>query len=387
MGGRLPGGGATLGRTLLGLATSLGLCAAACGQGQAPGAVGSDAASSRRVAREQQRRLLDPLREGLRRTLTPGRSWQLLGLSGGGQWGAFGAGFMKGWTERGTRPEFRVVTGTSTGSLIATFAFLGPSHDEALRDAYLGIRGDQDIFDSRFLLTAVFRDALATTGPLRRRLERFITPDVVAAVAREGARGRRLFVGAVDLDRGLFKPWDLTAIAGPGGEGARRLYIDALMASAAIPVAFPPVGIEGATYVDGGVRRNVFIQVATEEVKRARNAGAEPEEPTVYALVNGTLDVGSLAVKRRVLDIARRSVDILLDESTEGNLLRMYLQAQRAGLAFQMTRIPPGACDAIGSAENRFDPALMHCLYDEGRRFARDGASPWVSEPPLEDGP
>src|SRR6266699_1378673 len=155
----------------------------------------------------------------------------ILALSGGGQGGAFGAGFLKGWTERAAeprRPEFRIVTGTSTGSLIATFAFLGPAFDDEVRDAYLTIRGDGDVFQDRFLPTALlFDDSLSTTGPLRERLERFITPEVVAAVAAEARKGRLLLVGTVDLEAAQFVPLDLTAIAGVGGEEARRNYIDA----------------------------------------------------------------------------------------------------------------------------------------------------------------
>jgi predicted acylesterase/phospholipase RssA len=277
-----------------------------------------------------------------------------------------------------------VVTGTSTGSLIATFAFLGPAHDDEVRNAYLGIRGDHDVFDKRFLLTALFSDGLATTGPLRRRLETFITPAIVAAVARERDRGRRLYVGAVDIDQGIFQPWDLTEIASAGGEAARRRYIDTLMASAAIPVAFSPITIDGVTYVDGGVRRNIFLQLITEEVRRKRVAGEGVGEATVYALVNGTLNVGAKRVKKRLLDVARRSVDILLDESTDGNLFRIHLQAQKEGLRFLMTRIPPDMCGAVGSPEDQFDPALMACLYADGRRFAREDQSPWREEPPLE---
>jgi len=54
----------------------------------------------------------------------------ILIVSGGGDWGAFGAGFLKGWKKVPTqhplaKPEFDAVTGVSTGALIAPFAFLG----------------------------------------------------------------------------------------------------------------------------------------------------------------------------------------------------------------------------------------------------------------------
>jgi predicted acylesterase/phospholipase RssA len=117
--------------------TALLGCGDRSGGSKEPGASGAEA----RFARERQVEALAPAREALRRSLsTPGRV-QVLALSGGGQWGAFGAGFLKGWTQAGDRPaEFQVVTGTSTGSLQATFAFLGRDYDDRLGRAYLDIR-------------------------------------------------------------------------------------------------------------------------------------------------------------------------------------------------------------------------------------------------------
>jgi predicted acylesterase/phospholipase RssA len=263
---------------------------------------------------------------------------------------------------------------------------LGPDCDDALGEAYLSIRGDADIFSDNKILGFIFGDALSSTAPLRKRLDRSITPQMIAKVAEEARQGRRLYVGSVGLDDGTFKPWDLTAIALQGGEAARQRYIDALMASTAIPVAFPPMVIDGVAYVDGGTRRNIFLQVVAEEAERLkRNEASAPTRTTVYSLVNGMLDVGHQNVKRKVLDIAKRSVDILLDESTGGNLFRIYLLAQKKGFEFQMAKIPPKACPVEGSAENQFDPNLMKCLYAEGVRYARDEAEPWKNEPPFED--
>jgi len=335
------------------------------------------------VAQKQE---VQTLRAALRRSLATEGPWRALSLSGGGQWGAFGAGFMKGWTERGDRPQFDVVTGTSTGSLIATFAFLGPDYDDQLGEAYLSIQGDGDIFKKRFALLVPFSVSLYTTGPLRQRLEGTITADILGDVATQGETGRQLFVGAVDIDRGVFRPFNLTAIAARGGEDARQDYIDALMASTAIPVAFPPVAIDGATYVDGGVRRNIFLEAATAELGQMQSDEDSERDATVYSLVNGTLNVGHKDIRRRVLDIARRSTDVLLDESTDGNLLRIFLQAQKEEITFLMTLIPSDICDVEGSPENQFDPDLMRCLYDEGRKIARDNSEPWRSEPPLDSG-
>ena len=66
---------------------------------------------------------------------------QYLALSGGSDNGAFGAGILVGWTAAGTRPEFKAVTGISTGALIAPFAFLGSKYDAELKAIYTGILG------------------------------------------------------------------------------------------------------------------------------------------------------------------------------------------------------------------------------------------------------
>jgi len=343
-------------------------------------------ASSRAYSLQQQ--ALGQMRAGVRQALAGPGTPHVLAVSGGGQWGAFGAGFLKGWTASGTRPDaFRVVTGTSTGSLISTFAFLGKEYDHAVGQAYLEIGGDDDVLDKRFLpFAALFRDSLAGTKPLRRLIEKHVTANMLEEVAVEAATGRKLYVGAADLDAGVFKAFDLTEIASHGGESARRDYIDALMASTALPVYFPPVEIGGRTYVDGGIRRNVFMGLVVDELKaRPPEATTTGETPTVYSLVNGTLNVGASETPRRVLNIAKRSVDILLDESTDGNLLRIYIQAQQANLRFLMTRIPADMCDAVGSKEHDFDPELMACLHEKGQKFAK-GPDAWTSQPPLETG-
>ena len=88
-----------------------------------------------------------------------------LAVSGGGDNGAFGAGLLNGWTTTGTRPQFKGVTGVSTGALIAPFAFLGSDYDGALREVYTSINPDS-IYRKRGLTAALFNDAMADTTPL-----------------------------------------------------------------------------------------------------------------------------------------------------------------------------------------------------------------------------
>jgi predicted acylesterase/phospholipase RssA len=327
----------------------------------------------------------------------PGEEFNALALSGGGQWGAFGAGFLKGWTAREIPPKrpraFDVVTGTSTGALIATFAFLGSSQDAAIGAAYLGIRDDSDVFTKRFKISLLWSDSVTTRNQFRSLLRSVVSKDVVSAVAAEHTNtGRRLLVGATELLSGEFHAFDLTEIAATGDpDAAWSNYIDALMASTAIPVQFSPVSLpdpaaEGAQvlYVDGGIRRNIFVDLLTSALEE----GGAPRPPaTLYCLVNGARDVGPGGISGfpKLLKIAERSTDILLNESTEGNLFRAYLQAQRARVTFRVAAVPQSAvaeCTAQGSPQDRmFDHQVMQCLYDAGVKLAQHDPGAWQDDP------
>ena len=193
-----------------------------------------------------------------------------LALSGGGGDGAFGAGILCGWTEAGTRPRFKLVTGISTGALIAPFAFLGPEYDAKLKEAYTTI-SDKDIYTVPSLLKLVLNlgriEAAASTEPLAELLERLIDENMLQAIAAEHNKGRRLLVGTTQLDAQRQVIWNMGAIAASGHPDAPKLFRQILRASASIPVAFNPVYIKvkagGQEYdemhVDGGVRAEVML--------------------------------------------------------------------------------------------------------------------------------
>src|SRR5687768_1654697 len=190
--------------------------------------------------------------------LPPKRS--VLVLSGGGAYGAYSAGLLVGWTQTGTRPEFDVVTGVSTGALVAALAFLGPDYDGELRRVYTTLES-KDIFRFRRSIRSLLSEGLADNAPLARQIEAFVTPENMARLAAEHARGRRLYVGTTDLDGRRQVVWDVSAIATQGTPEAAGLIVRVLLASAAIPGFFPPVRIpisaDGKLYeerhVDGGV--------------------------------------------------------------------------------------------------------------------------------------
>ena len=181
-------------------------------------------------------------------------------LSGGGDNGAFGAGLLAGWSARGDRPVFRTVSGVSTGALIAPFAFLGPDYDKTLTQLYTAMDANH-VFHQRFLpLAATVQDTLSDTDPLFQTIAQYLTSDMLTKIAAERAKGRLLLIQTADVDAGRAVFWDITAIAASNHPEALHLIHKILLASAAIPLAFPPVffdvEIDGAKYqemhVDGG---------------------------------------------------------------------------------------------------------------------------------------
>jgi len=151
--------------------------------------------------------------------------YNYLALSGGGSAGAFGAGILNGWTAKGDRPKFKVVTGVSTGALIATFAFLGPDYDDELKEAYTTINATH-IYVIRNLFSLIWSESATDNKPFRDMIDKYITDDMLNKVAAEYKKGRRLYILTTDLDRELPVIWDLGAIASsnsPAATANRRM--------------------------------------------------------------------------------------------------------------------------------------------------------------------
>ena len=220
-----------------------------------------------------------------------------LAISAGGANGAYGAGVLIGWTEAGDRPAFDVVTGVSTGALIAPFAFLGPDWDDELRAAYT----DEDaarLTDGRW---AIFvRPALFGGQSLRDLIGKYVDARLLAAIAREHQTGRRLLVATTDLDAQETIVWDMGAIALAGQtpgyeEAAVSLFQTVLVASASIPGVFPPVmvdadGAEGGRmemHVDGGVTTPFVLAPAAMSFWEPDGV-MRPED--LFVIVNGELE-------------------------------------------------------------------------------------------------
>jgi len=319
--------------------------------------------------------------------LNPDAKWQTinyLALSGGGANGAFGAGLMVGWTAAGDRPEFNVVTGVSTGALIAPFAFLGPEQD-ALLKKFFTTTSTKDVITIHPLLKILTGESAASSEPLRQTLREIFDEKMMAAIAAQYARGRRLYIGTTNLDADRPVIWNIGAIAASGHPRSAALVADVLLASASIPGVFPPVFIEaeagGKSYdeihVDGGTSSQVFSYPASVDVRQVRKDIGIEGKHQIFLIRNSFLQPQWKAVKPSLAKIAGRSLGTLIRNQGIGDLYRIYLAAQRDGIEYNLAFIPE---DFKMESKEEFDPEYMSRLFDLGYRMAQSGY-PWEKAP------
>jgi len=311
-----------------------------------------------------------------------------LAISGGGGDGAFGAGLLVGWTEAGTRPEFKLVTGISTGSLIAPFAFLGPDYDDDLKRVYTTIQ-DSDVYTERGF-TAVFdNDAMLDTTPLFNLISEIVDDDMMAGIAREYEKGRLLLVASTNLDARQTVIWNIGAIAASGKPGAKDLVHNILLASAAMPVGFPPVmfdvDYDGQTYqemhVDGGAVAQLILYPAAvgEEAKEFMAQQHVSRERHAYIIRNGRLTYDASPVERSTLPIAGQAVSTMISSSGLNDLYRVYFICQEDGVDFNLAYIDNDFDQP--EPDDLFDKAYMNALYEYGYNLGKNGY-PWKKQPP-----
>ena len=301
-----------------------------------------------------------------------GHALNLLSLSGGGQNGAFGAGFLIGWRESGRRPQFDVVGGVSTGALLATHAFLGtPADDAILEEMYTKVTS-ADIYTDRGLLSLLSADSLKDTTPLRAMVAKYVTAETLERVAAAYDENRVLVVGTTNIDYGQTWVWNMTMIAKAGDI---ELYRNVLLASASFPIVFPPVEIEGHLFVDGAARSNLVIPGMGGQQK--------PNPPlygpgNLYLIDNGKVTLPPQALIRALGPVAATTVSVMMEQSMQTALTRSYIGTRVLGYSFNMVGIPDDV--DVGNDPLAFDPGQMRAAFDAGRALGAQ-ENPWQTTP------
>jgi hypothetical protein len=315
----------------------------------------------------------------------------MLGISGGGDDGAFAAGLLAGWSVHGDRPAFKVVTGISAGALIAPFAFLGPKYDDVIRTVATSARRE-DIFHIRNTLAGLVSDGMADSKPLARLVAKYVTPELLDEIAREFAKGRVLEIGTTDLDAGRAVTWNMGAIASSHSPGALKLFRSIMIASASIPGAVSPVMIDvevdGKPYqemhVDGGVITQVFLYPSRILPELAKVTG-EPLHREVHAYVirNGKLDPEWSDTPRRTLSVGGRAISALIQTEGISDVNRIYEMARHDGVDLSLAYI---GSDFSEGHHAMFDTAYMKRLFNYAYQASVKGY-PWHKVPPSEPSP
>jgi hypothetical protein len=304
---------------------------------------------------------------------------EMLFLSGGGSWGAWGAGVLYGWAEEGTRPQFEVVTGSSTGALLGVFAILGgpcnspgvsckTAMDDKMKEVYTTVK-DGDIYKPRSILSLLSSNSINTLGPLRQLLKNTFTTTVVQQIGQlYTTTHRQLWVGTTNLDTGEFCNWNLSKVA---SLGQYDRFIDLLIASSANPGVFDPIFIDGALHADGGVRHQIYgpwVEGAVDAYSAARTGftPAPADKPVAYAIVNGQMAVRKQCVTNLLAPVVLRASSILMNDALVGDLYQAKTRLDGATPQWDLfsTRVPGDY--ALWPSPDKFVPAQMLDLFNQG---------------------
>jgi hypothetical protein len=317
------------------------------------------------------------------------KSYSALAVSGGAAKGAYGAGLLCGWSQAGNRPEFQIVTGISTGAIIATFAFLGSKYDGQLKEFYTKY-STKDVWKTKGLLSALWGDSFTNNRPLRKLLGRYFDKELLKEVALEYRKGRRFYVGTTDLDAQRLVIWDMGKIANIGDDNALELFRKIILASATVPAALSPVyfevKVDGKIYdemhVDGGTVKQVFflydVLRGLDKAITEKNMDSSRIKYSIFVIRNGFTHPVWKETTGTLFSIAERAIDTMTNAQTIGDLYQLYTFTRLGKGDFNLAYIP---ATFKSQPKEFFDPMEMRELFDLGFREASQGYQ-WKKVPP-----
>jgi hypothetical protein len=230
---------------------------------------------------------------------------------------------------------------------------------------------------------------MTDNAPLFKTISRYVDEAMLAGLAKGYDDGRLLLVGTSDLDAQQAVLWNVGAIAKSGHPRALDTVRRVLLASAAIPGAFPPtmldVTLDGVAYqemhVDGGAFAQAFLYPSgLTRLRRSRMARGQFVVPAIaYVIRNGRLDSEWATTERSTLGIAGRAIGTMITASGINDVVRIYNVTHRDGIPFNLAYI---GSDFTEKLPEPFDQKYMRALFDYGYQRARRGYD-WTKTPPI----
>ncbi len=314
----------------------------------------------------------DPAFSASHKRVRPGSDGQVdfLTLSGGGINGAYGAGYLVGWTASGQRPEFEVVTGISVGAIIAPLAFLGSSYDDRLQAVYMSLSAAANP-KPNFISALFGTTSILDNAPIRAAIAQAVDDTVLDRIGEAHRQGRRLYVGTTNLDAQRPVVWDIGAIANSGAPNRLDLVRNVIMASASVPTVFEPIMLEVASngqrysemHVDGGVTEQVLLMPGGW-------GNVSGSKARLYVIFNGVVDATPAVVQPSNVQLMGRTVPTMLKYLGRANLADLANSAKSAGIQFRMTAIP----GEFPESDNLFGtPEWLAQLYQYGYQSGKSG--------------
>jgi hypothetical protein len=318
----------------------------------------------------------------------------VLVISGGGDWGAFGAGVLKGWGRvKGelARPQFDVVTGVSTGALIAPFAFLGD--DQSIdRIVALYRNPQEDVAVSRgWFFFLPNNPSFFVLPGLERELRTALDRSMIERIAAEERTGRGLVVNTTNIDLGDMRAWDIVAeakrsLAGNNEDHVRTI----LLASAGIPAVFPARGIGDYLYVDGAITGNILYGGRAREedslpaLWRAKHPGSPMPRLRYWIIFNNQYRFPPQVTQERWPDIMNRATIMATQTSTLNSMRHLFAMAENQRLKRNVeveVRVLAVPDEWVPPKPGTFVKEVMNELADVGEKMGADPSS-WRADPP-----
>lgn len=309
-----------------------------------------------------------------------------LSISGGGANGAYAAGILNGWLETGKKPKFDIVTGISSGALIAPFAYLGVNYKKNMRDAFTTY-STKDLSDDNIILAILgLRKAISSNEKLKEVINKNITPELVSEIAIEYQKGRMLLIGTTNIQAQEPVIWDIGAIAISNKPDSTQLIQSIILASVSIPEKYPPVPFfsefNGQKYeehhVDGGLTREVFLFPSSLQLNKANVLFKKRPKRIAYIIRSGNIVADYENKDYSMVDLLRRSISSLIKTQAIGDLYRISYFCKKNDIEFKLEYIPK---EFLRTNNEFFDKDYMSELYNLGYQHGLKGGL-WKNTPP-----